>query len=312
MTSLRFAIVGAGRLGASLALALRAQGPSLVAYTALTPAGRSRADSWLGGTALSELRDVVRHEPDVYLITVPDSVLPEVASQLSSVMTARSGQFVAHTSGATSVEVLQPCEDAGAATLVFHPLQTFPDPVSGQKRFEGTAVAITPGDSAQDSPAQALGFALATLLRALPFVLADDKRTLYHAAATMACNYFITLEHLARGLFVQAGLPSDEALAFFLPLIRATLDNMQAQGTVGALTGPLSRGDVQTIRAHLHALAVDSPQLLTIYKALGLATLDLVRSRGEIEASTIGELVRLLSATEGNEISPTDVERIRT
>ena len=82
VTSLRFAVVGAGRLGASLALALRAKGLPLVAFTARTPAGRSRAESLAGRAALSDLRDVVSLEPDLYLIAVPDSALAEVASEL--------------------------------------------------------------------------------------------------------------------------------------------------------------------------------------------------------------------------------------
>ncbi len=190
---------------------------------------------------------------------------------------------VAHTSGATSVAVLAPCEQAGAATLVFHPLQTFSEPITGSTRFPGTAIAITPSDARPDSPASTLGFALAHVLGARPFSLPDDKRSLYHAAATLACNYLVTLEHHSKRLFVQAGLPEDEALALFLPLVRATLDNVAAQGTVAALTGPLSRGDTQTIVNHLEALASDAPDLLPLYRALGRATLDLVEARGEVD-----------------------------
>ncbi len=310
MTSLRFAVVGAGRLGASLALALRAAGLSVVAYTASTGAGRARAEGWLGGTPVADVKAVVLLDPDVYVIAVPDTVLPAVASRLGGLMGHRSGRFVAHTSGATTVAVLRPCADAGAATFVFHPLQTFTDPPSSWRRFERTAIAVTPSDTGQGSSGQALAFALAQHLHAVPFLLADDKRALYHAAATMACNYFVALEHVATGLFVRSGLPSEQALSLFLPLVRATLDNIETQGTMQALTGPLSRGDIGTVRGHLEALSVETPELLPIYTALGLATLDLVRSRGEIEESTIGQLARLLSPYAVNDILPTEAERI--
>jgi predicted short-subunit dehydrogenase-like oxidoreductase (DUF2520 family) len=298
VTSLRFAVIGAGRLGASLALALRAKGLPLAAYTAATPAGRAKADDWLGGSALSDLCDIVLAKPDLYLIAVPDSALPEVASQLGDLLAGNPGVVVAHTSGATSVGVLEPCARAGAATLAFHPLQTFSDPVTGCERFPGIAVAVTPGEGGPNSPAAAMGFGLARLLGARPFLLADDKRTLYHTAATMACNYFVTLEHHARALFERSGLPADEALSMFMPLVRATLDNIETQGTVDALTGPLSRGDIRTVRGHLEALAAYAPDLVPIYKGLGLATLDIVRARNEIEAATIGELAGLLKEDE--------------
>jgi predicted short-subunit dehydrogenase-like oxidoreductase (DUF2520 family) len=337
-TSLRFAVIGAGRLGASLALALRARGLWLVAFTAHSAAGRFRAQGWLGGPALSSVSDAVAHDPDLYLIAVPDQALPEVAAELGGLLagrppaaTAVSGAAapagaagaatidaaapapdtaapdtqpdtprtpaVAHTSGATSVAALLPCERAGATTLVFHPLQTFSDPLTGCDRFRGTAIAVTPSGSPPDPAAADLGFRLADLLGAKPFLLADDKRALYHVAATFACNYLVTLEHHAQLLFIAAGLPRDEALSLFLPLVKATLDNVEAQGPVEALTGPLSRGDVHTIAGHLAALATDAPQLLPAYRVLGLATLDLVRARVELGTATIDELTGLLTAS---------------
>ena len=189
-----------------------------------------------------------------------------------------------------------PVRGAGAATLVFHPLQTFTDPLTGAGRFAGAAIAITPADFRPESPASALGFSLARALEARPFLLADDKRGLYHAAASFACNYLVTLEHHADELFVEAGLPRDEALSLFLPLVRATLENVAAQGTVQALTGPLSRGDTHTIAGHLEALAADAPHLLPVYRALGLATLDIVRAREEVDPASIIELERLLES----------------
>jgi predicted short-subunit dehydrogenase-like oxidoreductase (DUF2520 family) len=300
VTSLRFAVVGAGQLGASLALALRAKGLTLVAFTARTAEGRCRAESWLGGSALSDLREVVSLEPDLYLITVPDSALAAVASELGGLLIGRPPCVVAHTSGATSVKALDPCALAGATTLVFHPLQTFTDPAAGCGRFSDAAVAVTPADVG-DPPGAALGFALARLLGAHPFLLGDDKRSLYHAAAAMACNYFVTLEHSAREIFVQSGLPSDQALSLFLPLVRATLDNMEVHGTVNSLTGPLSRGDVSTVSGHLAALAARAPHLLPVYRDLGLCTLHIVRARGEVAASTIEELYGLLGPSQPGE-----------
>jgi predicted short-subunit dehydrogenase-like oxidoreductase (DUF2520 family) len=268
----------------------------LVGFTALTSAGRERAESWLGGCASSTLSDLVSNRPDLYLVAVPDSALPQVAIELAALLPSSPGPLVAHTSGATSVRVLDPCAAAGATTLVFHPLQTFADPALGRSRFAGSAVAITPSTDGQDSLAAVVGFALAQVMDSRPFLLPDEKRSLYHAAATIACNYFVTLEHQAHKAFVLSGLPAEEALSLFIPLVRATLENIETQGTAKALTGPLSRGDVGTVRSHLAALAEDAPGLLPLYKALGLATIPMVQARSDVDTTTIAELEGLLKA----------------
>jgi predicted short-subunit dehydrogenase-like oxidoreductase (DUF2520 family) len=298
VTSLRFAVIGAGRLGASLALALRDQGLTLLGFTALTSAGRERAKQWLGSSASSGLSELVSLRPDLYLIAVPDTELPKVASELGNLLVPRPGVFVAHTSGATSVKVLGPCVKRGAAAFVFHPLQTFSDPAVGRGSFAGAAVAITPCTEGRESPAAALGFGLARLLNARPFLLSDDKRALYHCAAAIACNYFVTLEHQAREAFVRSGLPSDDALSLFLPLVRTTLENIQTQGTIKALTGPLSRGDTGTVRKHIDALSQNAPEMLPLYRALGLATLPILRARQEIETASITALEALLTSSD--------------
>lgn len=233
----------------------------------------------------------------MFFVAVPDQALPRVAAHLGELLAVcpRAVQpVVAHTSGATSVEVLRSCEKAGAATLVFHPLQTFSDPSTAWTRFAGAAVAITPSVSAAGSANAALVFSLAQLLGARPFLLPDDKRALYHAAAAMACNYLVTLEHDAQRLFVKAGLPETEALSLFLPLVRTTLENIGTQGTVDALTGPLSRGDTGTVANHLTALADGAPDVLPLYRILGLRTLELVRARGHADPSLIAALADLL------------------
>ncbi len=299
-TTWSFAVIGAGRVGSSLALALRARGARLAGFVSGTPQGRSRAEALLGMPAAFDIRDLVSRSPDVYVIAVPDNVLPQVAEELGTrlrpcIAAGRPSPLALHTSGATSVHVLGPCEESGAVILAFHPLQTFPDPVSGWTRFAGAAVAITPASGGHDSPAALFGFALARSLDARPFLLSDENRTLYHAAATVACNYLVTLESVAARLFIRAGLPQEEALALVFPLLTSTLENLRAEGPVAALTGPLSRGDTSTVARHLEVLAAEEPELIPLYQVLGLATLDLVQDRGELDPSVITELVDLLS-----------------
>mgnify|MGYP000875304681 CR=1 FL=1 len=139
-----------------------------------------------------------------------------------------------------------------------------------------------------------LGGVLAEALGARPFLLPEERRVLYHAAACVAANYLVTLEHVAERMFVEAGLPPDNALDYFLPLVRGAVENVSAQGTVASLTGPLSRGDVCTIVAHLEVLQQVAPELDPVYRTLGLATLDIVRRRPEVPPETIQALEQLL------------------
>ena len=298
MTSLRFAVVGAGRLGASLALALKAKGLRLVAYSCATSAGRLRAEALLGDTASATLEDVISRQPDLYLLCVPDSALLEVSADLATLLDTTHERWVAHTSGSTSVDALRPCALAGATTFKFHPLQTFAESAEGYRLFTGAAVAVTPDAGGEASPAAHMAFALARLLEAKPFLLADKDRVLYHAAATLACNYFVTLEHLARDLFVRAGLPPEKALCMFLPLVSGTLANLRSKGAVASLTGPLSRGDLVTVGDHLATLTAEADSVVPIYRELGLATLDIVRARGDIAEERIEELAALLAGPE--------------
>ncbi len=295
-TILRFAIIGAGRLGAGLALALRSKGADLVGYMARSSDGRARAETWLGGRATPSLAALVETRPDLYVIAVPDQALPDAARRLGGALGGESGRHpvVVHTSGATSVSALRPCEEVGAATAVFHPLQTFSEPIGGSKRFAGAAVAVTPTLGDGQASAARLCFTVARSLGARPFLLTDDKRSLYHAAATVACNYLVTLEYHAEQLFISAGLPEDDALTLFVPLVEATLENIARQGPAGALTGPIDRGDIQTIQKHLQALESDAPHLVPAYRALGLATIDLVRARDSLDAGSIAALTSVL------------------
>ena len=282
-------------------------------FAAHSAAGRERAESWLGAPAAHDLKALVSRSPDLYVVTVPDEALPMVANELARALRgllAPEAPFVAHTSGATSVTVLSPCEAAGAEILAFHPLQTFSQPLEGSTRFAGAAVAITPSLTAETSDATAFGFALARGLRARPFLLPDDRRTLYHVAATFASNYLVAIEHHAERLFLQAGLPGEEALELFLPLVRATVDNIAARGTVAALTGPLSRGDASTVAAHIRALAASAPDLIPLYTMLGRATLGQIRKRGEVSSATLAELAGILGAADQPSALESDIQGI--
>lgn len=314
----RYAIVGTGRLGLSFGLALNGAGALLAGHTSRSADGRARALTLLATPSAPTTADLVASAFGalhgaiggivIFLLTVPDGELPAVAAELADAVmhyaeekrpkngtkgAERTAQAwaVVHTSGATSVTVLDPCAAAGAATLSLHPLQTFSDPVRGANLLHGAVMAVTPGpDESRAAEALALGERLARTVGGRPFLLPEEHRSLYHAAATVASNYLVTLEDAAERLFQLSGMPRETTLSSFLPLVRGAVDNIEAQGTVGALTGPLSRGDRDTIAAHLSALQRSAPDLVELYRVLGDATLEIVRRRGELPVAIIESL----------------------
>jgi predicted short-subunit dehydrogenase-like oxidoreductase (DUF2520 family) len=186
-------------------------------------------------------------EPELVLLCVPDAAIGEVARSIAP------GPWVAHVSGATPLAALDP----HTRRFSVHPLQTFTR-ARGPEQLDGAYAAVT----AETDEARERGFWLAQTLGLEPFALADDARPLYHAGAAIASNYLITLHDVAADLFRTAGAPT-EAL---VPLMRRTIDNGFD------LTGPIERGDWETVEAHRRAIREAAPDLETLYDVLAEAT----------------------------------------
>jgi len=188
-------------------------------------------------------------EPDagLVLLCVPDEAISEVAAGMAL------GPWVAHVSGATSLAALEPHQ----RRLSVHPLQTFTR-ARGAEQLDGAWAAVT----AESGEARAVGFWLAETLGLQPFELDDTARPLYHAGAAIASNYLVTLHEVAADLFRAAGAPP-EAL---VPLMRRTIENGFE------LTGPIERGDWETVEAHRRAIRAARPDLESLYDVLAEAT----------------------------------------
>jgi predicted short-subunit dehydrogenase-like oxidoreductase (DUF2520 family) len=197
-------------------------------------------------------RDLDCGEVDLVLLCIPDRVIAEVAAAVPP------GPWLAHTSGATTLDALAP----HARRFSVHPLQTFTRE-RGPEQLDGAWAAV----SGETPEALAAAFELAGLLGLTPFELADDKRPLYHAAATVAAAFLVTLHDVASTLMRAAGAPP-HALE---PLMRRTIENGFAP------TGPHVRGDWETIERHLAQIRERRPELEPVYRALSDATAELVR-----------------------------------
>lgn len=265
----RFAIIGPGRLGSTLLAGLTEAGLTVSAVGV-----HADEDTDLSGTIPSLRVADTALEADAFWLTVPDDEVFAVAGKLAAALPSRRGgpPLAIHSSGLGSVELLRPLREAGARVLCLHPLQTF----SGHPKAEllrDVPCAVT----ATDQQDVRLGEELARRLGMRPFELADDEKARYHLAAAIGCNLLVALEHEAAKLMDEAAGGSD-GLQVLAPLLRTTVANLIEHGPSQTLTGPVARGDVGTVRAHLRLLR-ESPRLAAVYRALSLEALALAAPR---------------------------------
>jgi predicted short-subunit dehydrogenase-like oxidoreductase (DUF2520 family) len=257
-------IVGTGRVGGAIAIALAGAGYTITAAWSRSRAGRQRAHRFLGVPIL-EL-DAVAAAGELVVVAVPDDAIARVAEEIAPKIGKRS--WVVHTSGGTSIEALHPVRDVGAHVGSLHPLQTIPDPTHGAEALKGAAVAVT---AAPEDRAYLMRVARSWGGR--PFVLEDEAKALYHAAAVFASNYVVSSVWAATALFEAAGVPN--AIRLLEPLVRASVDNVIGRGGARAITGPVARGDTATVRRHMRALREADPtgrRIVDAYRALARMT----------------------------------------
>jgi predicted short-subunit dehydrogenase-like oxidoreductase (DUF2520 family) len=261
----RIGVIGAGRVGAVLAAALRssASGHEVVAVAGESTASRTRVETFLPGVPVEKPTAVAR-ACDLLLLTVPDDMLANVANMLSASGAIREGQYVVHTSGRHGLAVLDPAAARGAHVLAMHPAMTFTGTHVDLARLPGCVYGITASQQTR-----ALAESLVADLGGSTAWVPEGRRTLYHAGLAHGANHLVTLVSQAMDLLRESG--ADDPAATLRPLLTAALDNALSCDD-DALTGPIVRGDVNTVRAHLADIAANAPTTLESYVVLGRAT----------------------------------------
>jgi predicted short-subunit dehydrogenase-like oxidoreductase (DUF2520 family) len=262
---LRVGVIGAGRVGAVLAAGLQSAGHLVVAAAGESDASRRRAAVLLPGVALHKPSEVARRA-DLLLLTVPDDMLPNVVRVLADSGALHAGQYVAHTSGRHGLAVLAPAAAVGAKVIALHPAMTFTGTAVDLERLHGCVFGLTAGPDERG-----LAESLVADLGGRATWVPEEMRTLYHAGLAHGANHLVTLVSEAMGLLAAAGV--DDPAGTLRPLLDAALDNALAHGDA-ALTGPIVRGDVRTVAAHLADISVNAPDTLSSYVAMAWATLD--------------------------------------
>jgi predicted short-subunit dehydrogenase-like oxidoreductase (DUF2520 family) len=285
--------VGAGRVGTALAALLHARGVEVAGVTGRTLAdGRRMAlAAGLAREAAKERAETLKSASIVFL-TVPDDTISELCLEIAAEEGWREGQGVVHCSGALPSNVLAPAREQGALVASFHPLQAFATAEAAIEHMPGSAFALE-----GDAPLVAQLDMLATLLGGTAMHLTAKEKTIYHAAAVIASNYTVTLAALAARLLARERIAPDEAsaLRYLLPLIRGTVDNLEAMGLPDALTGPIARGDAGTVARHLRDLDRSAPDLAQLYRHLAQLTLPLAREKGSVMEDELDQIWEVLA-----------------
>ena len=264
---MRIVLVGPGRAGQSVAIAANGAGHEVVAVAARDTEQAYGVARQLdaGVLAIGEPIPAV----DLIIIAVRDHAIEEVAGQVAPVARNAAASAV-HLSGATPVEVLAPFAAQGIATGSFHPLQTMPTPDQGARSLAGSWMAVT-----ADEPLRSELRSFAESLGGIPFDLRDADRTTYHAAAAAAANFPTTAFAIAQRLLQSTGVPIDAVR----PLVDRIVANAFELGPRASLTGPIARGDVDTIEAQVDAVRRAAPDLAAAFEAMVSATADVAASR---------------------------------
>ena len=252
--------IGSGRVAGNLAAAFIDQGYNVVAVSSKNDASaRDLARKLSGVTAYSSNQTLV-DECDVVFVTVPDDVIESVVTELSW----PSGHGVVHCSGSRTLDCLGTAVTQGAMVASFHPLQTFPTAIASMTRLQGTGFAVT-GNSGLVNWLHEIIVSFG----GIKLAISDDSRSIYHASAVMACGYVVTALQHSLKIWERLDISNEIALAALMPLMRTTMDNIQEYGVNAAVTGPIVRGDINTIEGHLQSLREIDVDILEFYAFLG-------------------------------------------
>lgn len=288
-------IIGSGRLGTALAIALSSQGYPIHAVVARRLSSAKKAAALVVGRntlalKASELDRLPRST--ILLLTTPDDEVSDTARKLTgSQRHVTNGGIVLHTSGALASDVLEPLTSIGFHVGSLHPLVSVSDPQAGQRSLRGAFYCIE-GDSAATRTARAI----VRDLQGRSFTISSRNKPLYHAAAVMASGHVLALYDLATEMLAECGLERGIAAQVLLPLLQSTLSNLSRSDQARALTGTFARGDIETVRRHLLALSRNGLQeALEVYRLLGARSLKLAAGNG-LEPRLVKQIKRALTA----------------
>ena len=270
---MKISIIGIGRIGGALALALNKNGYEIENLAARKKENAERIAQITESNILTE-NELDRISSDIIFITTQDSEIENTAKNLAAGLSGKPSVF--HASGSLSSEVLRNLKDIGCPTGSIHPLVSISDAILGAERFKDAYFCVE-GDGEATRTARKI----VENLGGKSFSIETRYKTLYHASAVTACGHLVALIDVAIEMLTKCGLDEKGAREVLLPLIKSTVENLSTQTTAAALTGTFARADVETLEKHLKDLRENvSTEALEVYLQLGNRSAHLAEVQG--------------------------------
>lgn len=279
MKKKRIGIIGAGVVGTAVGVMLHAQGYEI---TGVYDIELESTQSLVRRTEckVCQTPQEVTRFADVVFITTCDSVIGQVVDNLADLKAFKAGQVLVHMSGAQSSQIMARASEYGVKLLSVHPLQSFASTEMAVRNLRGSVFSIE-----GDREAYNIAVCIVEALGGEYFFIDQQAKPLYHAGACVVSNYLVSLVDLGVKLLEETGIPSELAGKALIPLIQGTINNIEKIGIPYALTGPIARGDLSTVKQHLDCMHRSTPELIALYSALGYYTAPISFEKGGINES---------------------------
>ena len=283
-------IIGPGRVGCAIGRLLREKRYRIAAVAGGDAERLRKALEFIGAGKAVRSPAAAAKAANVIFLTTPDRAIRAVCDEIAAAKGFKRGSVVFHCSGAHDASLLASARERKAAVAALHPLQSFASPQEAVRRMKGTWFTFE-GDEAAAPVAEALVGALGGHMVRTP----PKDRALYHAASCVLSNYLVSIADLGVNMMQLCGLPRSEAVRAVQPLLHGTVENIASLGVPDALTGPIARGDVETVERHLRALNSLPRDIRHLYAELGLYTVRIAQRNGTLKHADALHLIRLLS-----------------
>ncbi|MGI6678555.1 MAG: Rossmann-like and DUF2520 domain-containing protein [Dehalobacterium sp.] len=273
---MRIGFIGSGRVGKALGLYFENHGLDIGGYYSKSIRSADEGAAITCSRAYLSLHDLAQ-ACEIIFITVPDQVLKEIDIQAVKLMEQKSidrYKIWFHVSGAHPSQILSGIKGTGCGVGSMHPLQSIGDPVTGARSLETAWFSLEGTENALET-----GKHILAQTGGRYSLIEGQNKPLYHAGACVISNFFVTLLESGIHYFEEVGMKREEILRAIKPLIEGTWSNVQRQDTISALTGPIVRGDLNTVHLHLETLDKELPGEMELYRALALKTVEIVENK---------------------------------
>jgi len=287
----KIAIIGAGVVGTSLGCLLRKSGWQIVGIASRTLKSAQKAKKFIGEGSASTALSKTAHEADVVFITTSDDAIEGTCKKIASEGGFKPGTVVFHTCGALSSLILKSAKRKGACTASLHPLQSLANVKEAVKNLQGSYFCIEGEKNALSVARQIIA-----ALNGKEIMIQANKKSLYHAGASVASNFLVATVGFGLALFMAAGIRKEDSLEALMPLIKGTVKNIESLGIPAALTGPISRGDAGVVERHLKAIVRRQKKLIHLYSELGRYTVKMARAKGTVNDLSARKIISLFES----------------